>query len=185
MKKILITLSIVLCYHCSSFKETPSQYHRVGVKNINTINGSYSVFPVRSNNNLLHTANSKFYRKYGRKERDTLELQQQFNYKFNIEILNPDSLKVEIIENEKIVRTQVLKYTLKNNDGFLYIENRNTIIGGVPYLFGGIDIKKVRCTLNSENDIIIQELHHSSGALLFVFGDSKTWEYIHTYSRIR
>ena len=49
-------------------------------------------------------------------------------------------------------------------------------------LLGSIDIKKLRLTA-SENYLVIEEVYHSSGATLLIFGDSKTWTYFNKYER--
>jgi hypothetical protein len=70
------------------------------------------------------------------------------------------------------------------NDGFLLIKNRNFRVLGLPYIIGGIDIKKRRLSLENGN-LVIDEVYHSSGGTLIIFSDSKTWTSRNKYTRVR
>jgi hypothetical protein len=92
-------------------------------------------------------------------------------------------LQIDFLKKNDTVKSQTIKYKFKD-DGFLHLKNRNTIISGIPYIFGGIDVKKVRIALNQNNDLILNDIFDSSGALLLIFGDAKVWEETNIYLRI-
>ena len=186
MKKYYFIFLSILFQSCGVFKDSQENYQRIDITNVNKLNGTFSVFA----NNKLKTeypyfdnANEKFYRKYGRGEKDTISFDTISGGKFKVNIINNEKIEINFIRNEKIIKSQILKYKFKN-DGFLYIKNRNTIIAGIPYIFGGVDVKKIRIALNQNNELIINDIFDSSGALLLIFGDAKVWEVTNSYKRI-
>lgn len=187
IKKYLLIIALVSLAGCGSFKKVPARYIAITPDNIDNLTGNYSVFSATDTDNefpYFNNANEKFYRKYGRGVSDTIKFDTLRGGNFRISIISNKRLSVEFSRNHKKLKSQTFEYKIKK-DGLLYIKNRNTIIAGVPYLFGGVDVKKVRLALSTQSDLIINDVNHSSGALLFIFGDSKTWEYNNTYKRIK
>lgn len=176
----------ILFFSCGVFEDRNGNFQKIDITNVNMLNGTYSVFA----NNKLKTeypyfdnANEKFYRKYGRGEKDTISFDTISGGKFKLKIIDNKKLKIDFIKNEKVIKSQTLKYKFKN-DGFLYVKNRNIIISGIPYIFGGVDVKKIRIALNQNNELIINDIFDSTGALLLIFGDAKVWESTNEYKRV-
>ena len=171
---------------CGVFRDKHENYQRINAGNVAILNGNYSIFAFKEPDEkypFYDNANEKFYRNYGRGVADTLKFDSLSSGNFKISVLNKDEINFKFIKNKKVVRNQTLKYKIKD-DGFLYIKNRNTTIKGVPFLFGGVDVRKVRIALNPNKDLLINDVFDSSGAILLIFGDAKVWESSNTYKRI-
>lgn len=186
MKKYYLILFSILFLSCGSFKDKQENFQKINENNVTILNGNYSVFKKNKSSEYYYSdnLNEKFYRKYGRGVRDTINFDTISGGILKISIINKRKLKLDFIKNDKTVKNQILRYKFKN-DGFLYIKNRNTLIGGLPYIYGGIDVKKVRIALNENNDLLLNEFFNSSGAFLLIFGDAKVWEKTNIYKRIK
>jgi len=186
MKKYYLILFSILFLSCGSFKDKQENFQKINENNVTILNGNYSVFKKTKSNEYYYfdNLNEKFYRKYGRGERDTINFDTISGGILKISILNNRELNLDFIKNDRIVKNQKLKYKFKN-DGFLYIKNRNTLIGGIPYIFGGIDVRKVRIALNENNNLLLNDVFNSSGAFLLIFGDAKVWEETNIYKRLK
>lgn len=55
----------------------------------------------------------------------------------------------------------------------------------LPYIAGGIDIKKTRFTLASDGNLLFDVMQHRSGAFLIIVADGRTWRYRNEYPRVR
>ena len=171
---------------CGVFHDKHENYQRINAGNVDILNGNYSIFALKEPDEeypFYDNANKKFYTKFGRGVSDTLKFDLMSGGNFKISILNKEEINFKFIKNKKVVRNQTLKYKIKD-DGFLYIKNRNTIIRGIPFLFGGVDVRKVRISLCANNDLLINDIFDSAGAILLIFGDAKVWERSNTYKRI-
>ncbi|MBE0392210.1 hypothetical protein HNQ02_003153 [Flavobacterium sp. 7E] len=186
MKKYFIILISILFISCASFGDEKSKFQKINISNVTTLNGNYSVFAIKKSNKsypYFDNANEKFYRKYGRDKSDTIKFDTINGGDFKILVKNEKEINLEFIANNKILKSQTLKYKIKD-DGFLHIKNKNTLIWGIPYLFGGVDVRKVRIALSENNDLIINDVFDSSGAFLLIFGDAKVWERTNKYKRL-
>lgn len=186
MKKNIIALISFIFLSCASFKEKKTAYQKINSTNTNILNGTYSIFASKSLKDdffYFDNANEKFYRKYGRGNSDTIKFDTINGGLFKVLIKNEQEINLEFIRKNKVIKRQTLNYKIMK-DGFLYIKNRNTIISGIPYLLGGVDVKKVRLSLTENNDLIIDDIFDSSGALLLIFGDAKVWENTNIYKKI-
>ena len=132
---------------------------------------------------VFNNAFNKFYRGYGRGVSDTLKLDILNSYSIKLNLRSENKIQIVYLKNGEILKDFELECNL-NADSYLYIENNNSKITGIPYLFGGVDIKKIRLTNDNLNNLIIEEVNHSSGGLLLFLGDSKTWNYRNYYKRI-
>ena len=186
MKKYYFLLLSILILSCGVFKEKPKNYQKINSENVERLNGTYSVFTndtVKTAFPYYDNANEKFYRKYGRGKKDTISFDTLSGGKFKLNVLNHEQLEINFIKGKETIKSQTLKYKFKD-DGFLYIKNKNTLIKGIPFIIGGVDVKKVRLALNQKNELIINDIFDSSGALLLILGDAKVWERINSYKRI-
>lgn len=180
---IIIFILTLLSISCAPFSKTSKTLSQL--QEVNTINGSYSIYPIVDTAQSIFPYNAfeLFYREYGRGIKDTLKLDSSKNYQISIRIIDEQYLRVDHLENSKLLRTLKLKYYSKQ-DGYLYLKNKNLKISWIPYLFGGIDIVKLRIACNAKSNLIIEKVHHSSGAIFFILGDSKTWNYVNEYQRL-
>lgn len=185
---LYLVLFSILSVGCAGFKNIPSNYKHIDANNVKTINGEYSIFAkskeIQQRDTCFDNANEKFYRKPGRGERDTVRFDSLNGGRFKINVVSKNEVTIEFFLQEKVIKSQTLHYKLKK-DGFLYVKNRNTIITGIPFLFGGVDHRKVRIALSQNDDLIINDVFDSSGALLLIFGDRKVWENTNTYKRFK
>ncbi|MDO5969630.1 hypothetical protein Q4Q35_07410 [Flavivirga aquimarina] len=186
MKNTYLIFLSLLFFSCGVFKNNPENHVKINNANVNNLNGTYSIFAfdkLKTEYPYFDNANNKFYRKYGRGQSDTISFDTISGGKFKIKIIDDRKLQIDFIKKNNIVKSQTIRYKFKN-DGFLYVKNRNTIIRGIPYVFGGVDVKKVRIALNQNNDLILNDIFDNSGALLLIFGDAKVWEETNIYLRI-
>jgi len=186
MKYLYLILLSSLFMSCGVFKTKPKNIVKLNSENANKLNGTYSVFALdklKSEYPYYHNANNKFYRKYGRGQSDTISFDTITGGRFKIKIIDKQNLQIDFLKENDTIKSQKIEYKFKT-DGFLYLKNRNTIISGIPYLFGGVDVKKVRIALNHNDDLILNDIFDSSGALLLIFGDAKVWEETNIYERL-
>lgn len=186
MKKYYLIVFSVLFLSCSLFKDKQENFQKINENNITILNGYYTVFAKNKTNKYYYfdNLNEKFYRKYGRGERDTINFDTITGGSLKISILSERELNLDFIKNEKTLKSQRLKYKFKK-DGFLYIKNSNTLISGIQFIFGGVDVRKVRIALNEDNDLLLNNVFNSSGAFLLIFGDAKVSEETNIYKRIK
>lgn len=176
----------MLIQSCATFPKSSTNQQRLTENNLTRINGQYKVKAERDSLidntlNQYHNAFKKFYRGKGRGSKDTMKVDILDNYTFEIRLIEKKHIEVIYLKDNISVRKFKLKYELKA-DGYVYLKNKNLKVSGVPYLFGSIDIKKLRLSF-IDNYLIVEEIRHSSGAILFIFGDSKTWHNIDKYGR--
>jgi hypothetical protein len=172
---------------CATFQKSTVNQQKLTENHLKRINGLYKIraesdsFTVNSDV-IYHNAFEKFYRGKGRSSKDTTHIVDLDNYSFEIRLLGNKQIEITYLKDKVSFRKYTLKYKLKD-DGYVYLKNKNFKMIGIPYLIGGIDIKKLRLT-SIDNYLLIEEVYHSSGATLLIFGDSKTWNYINRYERI-
>ncbi|MES2388720.1 MAG: hypothetical protein V4543_12030 [Bacteroidota bacterium] len=184
---IIFALSCLMTA-CAPFEPYKQDSHAVTYYNKAELAGKYHVFAIKdsgmSDRNIeFENAFEKFYRHYGRGTQYEYNFESRNQYSFQLDIIDSANIKVSYLKNDSTFRNIIVKYEIKP-DGYLYINNRNFLMAGIPYIFGGIDIKKLRLTRDSGRNLIIEEVYHSSGALLLIFGDSKTWNTRHRYVKI-
>ena len=187
MKNYYFLFLSFIIISCGVFRDKQENYQRIDSNNIVKLNGTYSIFAsknLNTENSYFSNANEKFYRKYGRGKTDTIKFDIISEANFKILIKNKNEIKLEFFKNNEIIKTQTLKYKFKE-DGFLYVKNKNTLIWGIPFLFGGVDVKKVRIALTKNNNLLINNVYDSSGAYLLIFGDAKVWENTNEYQRVK
>jgi len=184
MTFLILTLTV---QSCATFPKSKANYQLSTVNNLTRINGQYKVKAEKdsffdSTYIGYHNAFEKFYRGKGRSNKDTMVIDNLDKYSFEIKLFENKKVELTYLKDNISFRKLSLQYELKD-DGYVYIKNKNFKILGIPYLFGSIDINKLRLS-SIDNYLIIEEVHHNSGAILLIFGDSKTWNYTHKYERI-
>lgn len=152
---------------------------------LTSING---VYEIRNNNADSVTRKYWIYNNFlteiDRKQlSETLRLDSNKIYKFQLRVLNENRIKINYIEDDQIIRERVLKIKLKQ-DGYLYLKNKNTVFILIPYIAGALDIKKTRITCDENGNLIFDVVNHRSGAIGVIgFLDGRTWKYRHQYQR--
>lgn len=88
-------------------------------------------------------------------------------------------------ENDIIIKQNTIRFRLKD-DGYLYLRYRNFKIIGLPYLLGGIKLKRSRMTLDSDNNLVFETSEVTSGGMIlfFVFQPVFKSKYEKIYRRI-
>lgn len=188
----LIISSIV---SCATFPRAIVNPYSVNEENINSLNGKYSIIEI-SRSSLTDSTSFSYSKKDigfdhtifdeidSRLLTKRIEIDSSKNYALELKILNPKRIGLYYFQNEKAIRQLMIKYKIKD-DGYLYLKNRNFKIKGIPYLFGEINVKKNRITLNKESNLIFESSEFSSGgvALLMVYPVGKA-KYQKIYKRI-
>jgi hypothetical protein len=186
---LLGTIAVIL--HSCAFPKTYTNNSILTEHNLASLNGQYNFMPqTDSSTNLTYIesdyANERFYRCSNLKGRycfDTTQIDFVDKYSFKLNIQNKENLEISYFRDTTLFRQLMFKFKL-TNDGFLLIKNRNFRVLGLPYIIGGIDIKKRRLSLENGN-LVIDEVYHSSGGTLIIFSDSKTWTSRNKYTRVR
>jgi len=153
-----------------------------GIYEIN--HAGYNSKYVKANNSYT-SYSENFFKEIDRHLlRDTLKIDSSKNYKLGLKVLSDKLIKIDYIQDDSVFRSRTLKTKLKK-DGYLYLKNKNIGIRLIPYLLGGIDIKKSRITLSKEKNLVFDYSQHVSGAFLFlIFLDGETSKRRLEYGRI-
>jgi len=182
---LLITIALILFTGCAFQKELENT-QALNLDNLNDLNGKYSVNAIDEQkptkkywmyNNFLVELDRKLLT-------DTLKIDSAQTYTVELNFVNDKILKINYLEDNKIIRERTLRTTLKK-DGYLYLKNKNVGFVGLPYVFGGIDIKRTRLSKTTSGDLIFDVVNHRSGSFLIIcFLDGRTWKYRNIYPRI-
>lgn len=179
-------MTIAFC-SCAPFPKYYSNKQPLTQTTISRVNGHYKVNALIDTDSLENYSDSirnnafaKFFRGNGRGSRETMEVDNFNTYSFSVKVLSSKIIEIQYFKDGVSFRRFILEYELKN-DGFVYLKNKNFKFSGIPYILGGIDIKRLRFTV-FDKSLIIDEVYHSSGGLLLIFGDSKTWTCRYRYA---
>lgn len=184
---------IISCFSCASFPKNIENPHFLHRDNINSLNGKYDVIgfhpdSITDRAILNHLGFSYYPTFYDEIDNNWLSKSIKINtsksYSFILKILNFKKLKIYYIENDVVISEKEIKYKLKK-DGYLYLKNKNLRFLGIPYLFGEIDLKRIRLTLNKEHNLLFELSEFESGGLflLMVYPVGKT-KYKKIFSRM-
>jgi len=180
MNKILcIIFLLILCVGCVTFNKTLQNPNPLNSKNVKGINGKYTIV---AKNDSLNSYNqsiwiyNNFLSEIDRKVIFNVpKLDSTKTYFFNLEVLNDNKINMIFFENEQIIRNKTLSYKLEN-DGYLYLKNKNIRPILIPYIAGSIDINKTRLTLDENSNLIFDSTNYRSGAFAIVaFLGGKIW----------
>lgn len=184
---LIITSILIFLFQQCSFKKDLTNPQPLNKKNLSEINGHYEIvesdFDSLQGKRQIWTSNN-FLKEIDRKLlKDTLKLDSTKNYYFDLEVIDSKNLRINYIEEDKIIRTRTLKTKLKK-DGYLYLKNKNIGFWLVPYVAGALDIKKSRLTRSATGNLLFDVVNHRSGAFLIIaFLDGRTWKYRDEYKR--
>ena len=102
MKKYYFIFVSILFFSCGVFKDKQESYQKIDITNVNKLNGTYSVFAsnkLRTEYPYFDNANEKFYRKYGRGEKDIINFDTISGGKFKVNIIDNEKIKIDFIKN--------------------------------------------------------------------------------------
>lgn len=159
-------ISIFLYLIFSIFLFSCSSEKKISYK-IAELNGKYLAHSIESSTNYNHNFMALLNRQL---IKDTLDYEEIANYKFEIQIIDNNHLRINKINGEdKIFNTKVYRYKRKSD--FIILKNKNVKTILIPYLIGALDVYKLGLK-NDENgnlEVIINE-HRSGGVFLIPMG---------------
>ena len=88
-------------------------------------------------------------------------------YKFEIIVGEDDQIRFIYFENGTEFHQLILKTKLRA-DGYLYLKNHNIKFWGIPYIFGGLDLKRIRISKTDGDDLVLDIAHNKSGNIIFL-----------------
>lgn len=172
MKLIIkLTILFLLLESCATFKPN-SEMKYLSETTLKEISGIYDGKSLMYNldRNLL---------------RNTLILDNSKLYTVELNLISENELEAKYFEDGILFEKKIFKVVYKN-DGYLYLDNKNFKIVLIPYIFGRIDIQRVRISLDKNGDLIFEVSHFSSGAgLLIIELHMKTDRNKYIYKRIK
>ncbi|RQO32212.1 hypothetical protein DBR32_00945 [Taibaiella sp. KBW10] len=190
MKKctlILIAL-LLLLGSCAPFGKKGQGHQAITANKVHLLNGSYAIKGLKSEGVPLNSyyANEHFYRNFKRDASmmDTLKWDSVGLAYFTLNIIDQQTLSVSFYKGREEIRTQTLRYKLKDGDGFIYLKHKNVHIKGLPHIAGSIDIKKVRIGLNADNNLMINDTYYRTWVFMVLFGASSRGAFLLEYPRI-
>lgn len=191
MKKILLLLIVVTCLtNCAVYDKNLNNTNPLDKENIHQLNGQYHIteIGIDSVNQVYHSqmwTENNFLKEIDRKLlKDTLQLDSMKKYTVALKIINEKKLKITYLENDIVFRERFLKIKLKK-DGYLHLKNKNIGFVLVPYIFGAVDVKRTRLTLDKDENLVFDVYNHRSGAIGGVgFLSGNTQRYRRLYQKI-
>lgn len=193
-KKSTFYLMIILMFilqSCVSYDNTMTNPRILSNENLNELNGRYGIVAVkidgdsfsRINDNWTEdnffTENNRGYLKRN------MQLDSLKSYSFELKILSSKSLQISYIEDDKILCERIIKTKLKK-DGYLYLRNKNVLPILIPFILGGMDVKRTRISKFENGDVVLDVANHQSFGfiLLSSYYDSMTYKYRLQYKKI-
>lgn len=191
MKHIFSCVLLVIgMQSCVTFERKEQNPYMLNKENVKELSGSYQISQVNADSIFKkYPKNTRLYNNFlteiDRKLlKDTLKLDSNSTYRFDLDIINDKQAKISYIENGKTIRVRNIRVKLKK-DGYLYLKNKNVGFVIIPYLAGAIDIKKTRMTKTTNGNLIFDVVNHRSGAFMIIaFLDGRTWKYRQEYERL-
>lgn len=170
---------------CASFEKGLGNSTPLTKNNITSLNGKYEINALNeAEGTKKYWMYNNFLQELDRKLlTDTFKIDSNKTYTVELEVLGNKALKLNYLENGKSIRERVLKTRLKK-DGYLYLKNKNIGFLLLPYIAGGIDVKKTRLSKTADGELIFDVVNHRSGAFMVIaFLDGRTWKYRKIYPK--
>ena len=191
MKKIILVLLVAICLtNCAAFDKNLTNSNQLQKNNLATLNGQYHITEIGfdSVSKKYHSqlwTRTNFLREIDRKLlKDTLQIDSMKQYSFALKVIHKKKIKITYFENGVIFRERFIKTKLKK-DGYLYLKNKNIGFVLIPYVFGALDVKRTRLTLDQDENLVFDSYNHRSGAVFIVgFLNVRTWRNRRTYKKI-
>ena len=204
MKNRRFSLLFIACiiftfFGCATFskKRFRKEVEYLEKETVSKLNGNYSFNPIKryysfskpepkdSSIELLRDNNAyMFLLNKTLNENDKFDSisKLQNNYHLTLNIENNKSLKIQVLENSKIIKDTSLTGHYKN--GMFYINNIFLECNGIPYLCGGCRNNKRRIGLTKNGNLLINEAVCNEGALLLIIGVGYSYNLTYEYKRI-
>lgn len=163
MKNNIFILLIGLITFCSCvrIKNTPTRkLISVTKNNVNLINGTYCILSNKSDPCYRNTLWKQLF------WTDKDSINDWKNSIVKLEVLSKSEIKASLINNNIIIHSSSMKYSIKN--GHIYFR-RNFRLKGVPFILFTIWQSKCRIALNSDNQLNC-DIRSLYGGFLFIFG---------------
>ena len=130
----------------------------MNISDAKKLEGNYEIHPSNAENRWYHNAYI-ILNEFQPKERYDLNKIQSFE----IKILNENTLNITY-ENSNLVTNY--NYKIEKN-GFIRLTNKSKV-RGIPYLFGGIQMKKIELGRTKTEQLIINGVEIDESAILFI-----------------
>jgi len=166
---------IGLFYSCGSIK-TYNLGDNQKITDAKIIEGNYEVFPLNTekrNYNSVYAILNTF-------NNENSKYTEEIN-SFEIKIINDKYLNFIFKKDNSEIKISK-KYFL-NKNGFLKINNKSKI-SGIPYLIGGIQIKKIELGVTKNKELIINGSESDESAILFIPVSSPKESFIYKFKKI-
>ena len=166
-------LLILMMNSCATFSSELKNNGMLNNSNINLINGRYEILPIEiDTTNLTFVSGRLNYNLIQEFERNPFDptifkSDDSVKYTVELEIKNSKEFEISFLTNDKVSNSKIIEYQLKE-DGFLYLDNDNFKIWGIPYLFGSMDLNKKRISIDNESNLILDVANFRGGAILLI-----------------
>lgn len=195
---VILTVISFTSFSCASFTKKRFRKEIVNLEKgkLNKLNGNYSLYPIRRyyslgkeepndkipdslkrNNGYYFLTNESYEKKNGF---DSL-INNENKYFLSLYLENSNKLRVELLENSKVLSDTIFGGKLKN--GMFYIENKYLDCNGIPFLFGGCQNNKRRIGLTKNGNLLINEAVSNEGSLLLIIGAGYSYNLTYEYER--
>jgi len=185
-QKSQLIILIFIFQSCATFKSSPNEISTLERSNLELLNGRYEISSSEHLEKFKSFDYHNFLREIDRKIlKDTLDIDSTKHNQVELNVLNSRRLEVKYLEDDKVIRRRIIKIKLKK-DGYLYLKNKNIGFSLIPYLFGRLDVKRTRVTINENDNLVLDVSHFRGGAVfLIIFLDMGTDKYKKSYKRIK
>ncbi|NER09439.1 hypothetical protein SAMN06265375_1011056 [Muriicola jejuensis] len=193
---LLYLVSSILFIGCASFPKRSVIDQSPIILKISSINGRYELEPIYSGPtkdtartwNLTSSDLGVYHTFYDELNNGWLTkkiiVDPSKRYSFTIEVIDNKKLAIDYLEGDSIIRQKKIRFGIRN-DGYLYLKNRSFKMRGIPYLFGDIDKKRIRLTLNRDNNLLFETAEfHSGGLFLLMINPFTKMKYEKIFLRI-
>nr|WP_321231888.1 hypothetical protein [uncultured Psychroserpens sp.] len=159
MKHLMYSLIALVLLNCGGIPK----YKKNNLKPITSIKQIEGEYRNYDNDSLVFHHNSLNGRINWRSKH--VDTSQFSSVKF--EILNKKRMKLDFILDNKVSKSRVIKYRLRNN-GFIKLRNQNFKITGIPLIFGMYELAQYQIGLTQTNDLILHGKVERAGGILIV-----------------
>lgn len=174
MKNILYLVMVIALTNCASFskKEFREDYEKLSKTNLNTLNGTYELYPnkkfgSRTSNIINHADLFSQITNQSWKNNDALSKMHYIENEYAIALFFESStLTIKLLENNKTIREDSIKGKIKK--GMFYLDNKFLECNGIPYVFGGCQNNKRRIGITKTGSLIINTAYDNGGAMFLI-----------------
>jgi hypothetical protein len=195
---IILTVISFTIIGCASYNKRKFRKDIANIKKgeLNKLTGHYSLNPIRryfglekkdSNDNnpdSLKNNNGYFFltnKSYEEKEEFDSLIKSENKYQLSLKIESKSKLRVELLENSKVITDTIFEGKLKN--GMFYVKNKYLECEGIPFLFGGCENNKRRIGLTKIGNLLINEAVSNEGAIFLIIGAGYRYNITYEYQR--